>query len=95
VATVLVSRQADGSFAVKVRATKTETTHVVTVPDGLPAALGLAHLSVEELVRASFDFLLDREPATSVLPKFSLDVVGRYFPEYRREITQYTAQGPS
>jgi hypothetical protein len=40
-------------------------------------------------VRASFRFLLDREPATSILARFSLDVISRYFPEYRREIGKY------
>jgi len=35
-----------------------------------------------ELVRRSFTFLLDREPASSILRSFDLDVIGRYFPEY-------------
>lgn len=34
-------------------------------------------------------FLLDREPATSILPRFSLDVIGRYFPEYPAELATY------
>ena len=41
-------------------------------------------------MRASFLFLLDREPATSVLAEFSLDLIPRYFPEYRNEIRKYT-----
>lgn len=87
--TVLVARQSDGNFTVRVRAGKSETSHVVTVPSGFEADLGLEDTSVEALVRASFAFLLDREPASSVLPKFSLDVISRYFPEYRREIHRY------
>jgi hypothetical protein len=87
--TVLVARQSDGSFAVKVRDGKAETGHVVSVPSGLEANLGLEGTSGEELVRASFAFLLDREPATSILPKFSLDVIPRYFPEYPRELRKY------
>jgi hypothetical protein len=38
------------------------------------------------LVRGSFDFLLAREPKESILPSFELSVIGRYFPEYEREI---------
>jgi len=38
------------------------------------------------LVRESFAFLLEREPATSILREFELTVIGRYFPEYEREI---------
>ena len=81
--TVLVSRQADGSFAVKVRDGKAETGHVVSVPIGLEADLGLRDTTGEELVRASFAFLLDREPATSILPKFSLDVIPAISPSTR------------
>jgi hypothetical protein len=38
------------------------------------------------LVRRSFAFLLAREPKESVLDRFDLPVIGRYFPEYEREI---------
>lgn len=40
----------------------------------------------ERVVRASFEFLLEREPASSILPEFSLDEISRYFPEYREEL---------
>ena len=87
--TVLVARQSDGNFAVRVRNGKSETSHVVAVPSELETELGLEATSAEALVRASFAFLLDREPSSSILPKFSLDVISRYFPEYRREIHKY------
>lgn len=89
--TVLVSRQADGNFAVKVRGARSETSHVVSVPSGFGEALGAGHVPGEELVRASFAFLLDREPASSVLPRFSLDIISRYFPEYAEELRHYLA----
>ncbi len=38
------------------------------------------------LVRASFAFLLEREPKESILSSFDLPVIGRYFPEYERTI---------
>jgi len=38
--------------------------------------------AAEELVRDSFDFLLEREPKTSILSEFDLSVIKRYFPEY-------------
>lgn len=34
----------------------------------------------------SFFFLLAREPATSIMREFPLDLIGQYFPEYREEI---------
>jgi hypothetical protein len=44
--------------------------------------------SAEDLVRESFRFLLDREPKESILREFKLSVIGRYFPDYERTITQ-------
>jgi hypothetical protein len=40
----------------------------------------------ERLVRESFAFLLEREPAGSILPSFSLDVITRYFRSIPGEI---------
>lgn len=59
--------------------------HRVTVP----ARFGDADLA--RVVRASFEFLLEREPASSILGEFSLDVIGRYFPEYEAELPRRLA----
>jgi hypothetical protein len=56
------------------------------VPAGFPSSLGCSYIAPEELVRTSFEFLLEREPASSILRKFSLDVISRYFPDYPAEI---------
>lgn len=42
--------------------------------------------SVEELIRASFAFLLQREPASSILAEFELSTIERYFPEFEEEV---------
>jgi hypothetical protein len=42
--------------------------------------------SAEDLLRSSFEFLLEREPNTSILPSFNLPLIGHYFPEYEKEI---------
>ena len=82
-AQVTITRQADGTFRVH---TPDGTSHIVGVPAGYPDSLGCGHVADEELVRASFEFLLEREPASSILRKFSLHVISRYFPEYPAEI---------
>lgn len=41
-----------------------------------------------DLVRRSFEFLLEREPKESILRSFELSVIGRHFPEYAREIVR-------
>jgi hypothetical protein len=42
--------------------------------------------NVADLVKRSFEFMLAREPNTSILREFDLSMIERYFPEYAREI---------
>jgi hypothetical protein len=42
----------------------------------------------EELIERSFEFLLEREPNTSILRRFDLPVIQTYFPEYERVMIQ-------
>jgi len=78
----------NGAFAVEVRDGTVTTSHTVTVPPALTEALRWPQGHERELVESSFDFLLDREPATQILRRFSLDVIGDYFPDYAREMTR-------
>jgi hypothetical protein len=39
---------------------------------------------VEDLLRATFEFLLAREPPEAILEAFEVNVIPRYFPEYER-----------
>jgi hypothetical protein len=67
-----------------------ESTFDVTTSDPVPflPAGGPESLEgdVERLVSETFVFLLEREPASSILRSFDLTVVARYFPEYPAEI---------
>ena len=65
-----------------------DTVHRVTVPASYYEKLTGRRVAVEELVRLSFEFLLEREPKESILRTFELPVIGRYFPEFEREITR-------
>jgi hypothetical protein len=58
------------------------TTHRVSVPDHYYKKLTNGSVPPEVLVEKSFEFLLEREPNTSILRSFELPVIGRYFPEY-------------
>lgn len=40
----------------------------------------------EELVRVSFEFLLEREPRESIMRSFELPVIGRFFGDYADEM---------
>ena len=50
------------------------------------AALLAPGVDPKRLVEETFRFLLEREPVTSILPSFDLNVIERYFPEFRRDI---------
>jgi hypothetical protein len=39
-----------------------------------------------DLVRRSFEFLLERESKESILRSFDLTVIGRYFPDWEQRI---------
>jgi hypothetical protein len=66
-------------FSVVVCGTTGQTRHRVTVPPAEADALGTRPA---ELVRAAFDFLLERESARSILPEFEIGVIRRYFPDF-------------
>ena len=65
---------------------RTRTTHVVRVSPAEHERYGGG--DVVELVRLSFEFLLDREPNTSILREFDLGTIERYFPEYAQAMTR-------
>lgn len=43
----------------------------------------------EACIEAALRFLLDHEPKESILSAFDVTVIGRYFPEFEREIRSY------
>jgi hypothetical protein len=62
------------------------TTHTVAVDPDYASRLTDERISASELVRRSFEFLLEREPNTSILRSFELPVIAHYFPEYETTI---------
>ena len=58
----------------------------VSVPEGYLEKLGLAAIPPERVLEESFRFLLERESASSILRRFELPVIARYFPEYEKDI---------
>ena len=73
-------------FRVRVSESGSETMHNVTVSPRDYTRFTIGKVEPEELVRQSFEFLLEREPKESILMRFDLSVISRYFPEYEREI---------
>lgn len=88
---IAITEVQDREFAVEVREKARRTQHRVTVPrrgEGLDLDLDQ---DLERVVRESFRFLLEREPASAILPRFSLAEISRYFPEYPAELARRLA----
>jgi hypothetical protein len=86
VAEFIVTEIHPGSYLVKV-SDRRATEHTVEVPTGLAETIAGPGASDAELVRESFLFLLEREPNTSILRTFSVEVIGDYFPEWTAEMS--------
>jgi hypothetical protein len=67
--------------------------HRVAVRPSTLGRLAPRSTAPEPLVRASFDFLLEREPPSAILPEFDLELIGRYFPEWEAHIERGTGGG--
>ena len=76
----IVSR---GVFQVVVRGNGTETKHTVTMTDEERGEYAPEGINDEDLVKKSFEFLLEREPKESILSEFSLSTIEHYFPEFK------------
>ena len=62
----------------------TETNHQVTISDNFITEYQIKNLTKKEIIKKSFLFLLERESNTSILRKFDIEVIGNYFPEYKK-----------
>src|SRR5260370_16422171 len=70
---------------VVVREGKGETRHQVTVARETCERLTGGKHTPERLIEAAFRFLLHREPKESILGRFDVTIIARYFPEFERE----------
>ena len=58
------------------------TRHRVRLSDDVWRRVTDGRVTREALIMESFRFLLEREPNTSILESFELEVIGKYFPEW-------------
>jgi hypothetical protein len=63
-----------------------QTEHEVTVSRDELARLAPGATEPTALVEASFAYLLEREPKESILRRFAISDIGRYFPSFADEI---------
>ena len=80
-------------FDVRVCEENGETRHQVTMARENFIRLTQGKCAPERCIEAAFRFLLDREPKESILTRFDVSVISRYFPEFEEELPRYIAQG--
>ena len=75
------------TFGVQVTESNGQTRHTVTLSQRDFAQLTAGKQTTPgDLVKRSFEFLLEREPKNHILRQFDLPAISRYFPEYPAEI---------
>ena len=74
----------------EVTVTKDSTTkHRVKLSSNIYKQFSNSKISEIELIKKSFEFLLDRESNQSILREFNLETIETYFPEYSVSIKKY------
>ena len=77
-------------FAVEVRDGRGSSRHTVTLDPALLARLTAGRrVGDTAFIEAVFEFLLERESKESILSRFDVSVVARYFPEFDTAIGTY------
>jgi len=82
---IKVEKKNQQEFIVKVE----EKEYNVGLDDEYWQDLTRGKITKEELVKKSFEFLLEREPKESILSRFNLRIIKQYFPEFEEEIRTY------
>ena len=69
------------------------TIHEVTVNDQSLTELTDNNVTKTQLLEFSFKFLLDKEPNTSILSSFDINVISEYFSDYRDKVRRWCNGG--
>lgn len=85
---IAIKKLSDDVFEVTVVEIST-TAHTVTISDQSLNDLTDKKVTKTQLLEFSFNFLLDREPNTSILSSFDINVISRYFPNYKDEVRRW------
>ena len=88
---ISIKKLNDDVFEVTV-ADSITTVHEVTITDQNLTDLTDNKVTKTQLLEFSFNFLLDREPNTSILSSFDIYAISRYFSDYGNEVRRWCHQ---
>lgn len=85
------SERTDDGWTCEVRVSDTDVSeHTVIVPQSDYESLtDGTNADVDELIRKSFEFLLEREPQNAIMSQFDIMTIESYFPDYPDTIKKY------
>jgi hypothetical protein len=85
-AKIQVTQLREGEYLVTIIEGATQSKHHVTLKAADYARLSAEKVPPAELITGSFEFLLEHESKESILPRFDLLEIARYFPSFERDI---------
>ena len=75
-----------GAYSVEIVRGEEKIEYTVGLNEDYYQMLCGGEISHEDLIKKSFEFLLEQESASAILREFDLPVIEEYFPEYKNEI---------
>ena len=82
---IFIKELLDNKFEITVNK-RIITKHIVILTNEYHDSLTKKKISKKKLLEYSFQFLMKKEPNTSILSFFELNIISKYFPEYEKEI---------
>jgi len=76
----------EGHFGVQITEGRTITSHRVVVPEAFVDDLALHDVDPADIVRQALEFLLEKEPATSIRGDFSVAEIPSHFNDFYEEL---------
>jgi hypothetical protein len=89
---IRITAQGNDVHAVGIYDARSHTRHLAAADPAHADRLTTGRVDTETLVRRSFEFLLEHEPKESILARFELPVIARYFPRYEDEMRRRLAR---
>jgi hypothetical protein len=83
---IKVERKDAENFAVTVSEQGSSTVHLVTLDNDYYQALTKGATAKEDFIKSCFEFLLERESKESILVRFNVRIINKYFPEFENEM---------
>lgn len=82
---IQITKLDTNTFLVTITERETQTTHKVHISDESQQKLN-PNITKEELLKRSFQFLLQREPKESILKEFKIELITQYFSDYSKKM---------